>query len=421
MNVPHPVWRLRLYLLITIALLCLGAYSVAAAYQPRPGFLVAYTTSRLLLEGEDPARFYDNDWFSQQAQRFEPTVNDINVNPPTLALLALPLAWLPYRTARLLWGTLNLLLLGLFLWGLWREMKWDQTTTAWVILGTALFQPVYANQGQGQLYLLLAVLTLWGWIGYRRQNEALLGAALAGLLLLKLAGLFLWPLLLGQKRWRALLWGGGTSLVIGLLMLPWLTWASWLTHLRFILVSPSAPERAATAYQGFNGLIRHLFSYDPIYSPEPLLLSPMLARWLPVFVLGLMLVVTLWLGAKAKGADGPFMAAVVLGVIASPLALDYHYVLLLLPLMVMGSVSRPRTPFWFPVAFLVSYLLIALPWPYTTPRLAHGWLAFLAYPKLYAGLLLWAICLFPAVKENSRDASPPAASGQQLTAEILTS
>lgn len=216
-------------------------------------------------------------------------------------------------------------------------MKWDQTTTAWVILGTALFQPVYANQGQGQLYLLLAVLTLWGWIGYRRQNEALLGAALAGLLLLKLAGLFLWPLLLGQKRWCALLWGGGTSLVIGLLTLPWLTWASWLTHLRFILVSPSAPERAATAYQGFNGLIRHLFGYDPIYSPEPLLLSPMLARWLPVFVLGLMLVVTLWLGAKAKGADGPFMAAVV-GVIASPLALDYHYVLLLLPLMVMGSV-----------------------------------------------------------------------------------
>ena len=120
-------------------------------------------------------------------------------------------------------------------------------------------------------------------------------------------------------------------------------------------------------------------------------------------------------------------------VIASPLALDYHYVLLLLPLMVVGAGSRPHTPLWFTLALIASYLLIALPLPYTAHRLQYGWLAFLAYPKLYGGLLLWAICLYsqsagqpvsqpPAANGQPPTANgqPPTANGQPPTAEMLT-
>ncbi len=402
---PHPL----LFILTVLALFYLSAYSVAAAFWPRPGFVAAYTVSRLLLEGADPALAYDNEWFIAQVQRFEPTVIDINVNPPTMALVALPLAWLPYRVARLIWGLSNVGFLVLLVAGMARELGWNRTQLMGGMFAAALFQPVYAHQEQGQLYLGMGVLLLLAWVSYRRHNEALLGITLAGLLLFKLVGLFLWPLLLVQRRWRALLWGGGMSLLVVVATLPWLTWASWAAHLRFIPVSGSAPERAVTAYQGINSLIRHLFSYDALYNPNPVFLWPWAARWLPLLLLLFLVGLTLWLSRNKQPSDELFMALVIVGVIGSPLVLDYHYPLLLLPLGVVATrlMARPRTPPWLWLLFAVIYLLLALPLPYTAPVLEYRWLAFLAYPKLYAGILLWGLCLYLATHDRSTLTSPP--------------
>lgn len=401
---PHPL----LYVLTTLALLYLSVYSIAAAFRPRPGFVVAYTVSRLLLEGTDPALAYDDAWFIPQVQRFEPTVIDIQVNPPTMALVALPLAWLPYRVARLIWGIVNLGFFLLFIIGVARELQWPKTKLLWGIIAAALFQPVYAQQEQGQLYLFMIVLLLLAWWGYRRQKDAWLGIALAAMLLFKLAGLFLWPLLLVQRRWRALLWGGGVSLGLVLVTLPWLTWASWEAHLRFIPVSGDAAARAVTAYQSFNGLFHHLFSYDAIFNPYPLYSSPGLARGLSFLSLFGLLVFTLWVGRKTQASDLVFMAVVVLGLIVSPLTLDYHYTLLLLPLGVIGweMLARPRTPPWLWLIWVAIYLMLALPIPYTTPVLTYRWFSFLAYPKLYAGFLLWALCLSLSVRAQVALPSP---------------
>lgn len=403
---PHPL----LYVLTILALLYLSGYSVAAAFWPRPGFVVAYTVSRLLLEGTDPALAYDDAWFISQVQRFEPTVIDIQVNPPTMTLVALPLAWLPYREARLIWGLVNLGFFLLFVAGVARELKWNRSQLLGGVIAAALFQPVYAQQEQGQLYLFMAVLLFLAWLGYRRQKDVWLGITLAGMLLFKLVGLFLWPLLLVQRRWRALLWGGGVSLGLVLVTLPWLTWASWEAHLRFIPVSGDAAARAVTAYQSLNGLFHHLFRYDAVFNPHPLYSSPGLARGLSFLALISLLVFTLWVGRKTQASDLVFMAVVVLGLIVSPLTLDYHYTLLLLPLGVTGweMLARPRTSPWLWVMLLVIYLLLALPIPYTTPLLSYGWLSFLAYPKLYAGCLLWGLCLFLAAQKQNTPLSDQA-------------
>lgn len=401
---PHPL----LYVLTILALLYLSVYSIAAAFRPRPGFVVAYTVSQLLLEGTDPALAYDDAWFIPQVQRFEPTVIDIQVNPPTMALVALPLAWLPYRVARLIWGVINLGFFLLFIIGVAWELQWPKTKLLWGIISAALFQPVYAQQEQGQLYLFMAALLLLAWLGYRRQKDAWLGIALAAMLLFKLAGLFLWPLLLVQRRWRALLWSGGVSLGLVLVTLPWFTWASWEAHLRFIPVSGDAAARAVTAYQSFNGLFHHLFSYDATFNPHPLYSSPGLARGLSFLFLFGLLVFTLWVGRKTQASDLVFMAVVVLGLIVSPLTLDYHYTLLLLPLAVIGweMLARPQTSPWLWLTWFIIYLMLALPVPYTTPVLTYRWFSLFAYPKLYAGFLLWALCLFLSARIPTALPSP---------------
>src|SRR5213080_4049587 len=110
--------------LLAVALLLLFIWWVAlpAATRPTHGFSAYYTAARLVLEGQDPARFYDDDWFREQTVRlgFAGAEDIYNVNPPTAALLLLPLAGLTPQVARAVWTGLNLLFLGLALAGLLR-------------------------------------------------------------------------------------------------------------------------------------------------------------------------------------------------------------------------------------------------------------------------------------------------------------
>jgi hypothetical protein len=45
-------------------------------------------------------------------------------------------------------------------------------------------------------------------------------------------------------------------------------------------------------------------------------------------------------------------------------------------------------------------VLIMLPTPFRSALLVDGWAALLAYPKLYGGLMLWALCLRKAQNDS---------------------
>ncbi len=80
--------------------------------EPAHGFVSHYAAARLLTEGADVTRFYDDTWFAEQVARFEPTVTDVfGANMPTMSLLMVPLAILDYRAARVVWTAVSLLLL----------------------------------------------------------------------------------------------------------------------------------------------------------------------------------------------------------------------------------------------------------------------------------------------------------------------
>src|SRR6202042_769991 len=76
---------------------------VPAALRPETGgFSAYYTAARLLLEGADISRVYDDAWFQSKIEAFGLRhVRDIfNVQPPTMTLLLVPVAWLPPLAAR---------------------------------------------------------------------------------------------------------------------------------------------------------------------------------------------------------------------------------------------------------------------------------------------------------------------------------
>lgn len=86
------------------AVMILAAFAIFSAGSMTHGFVSYYTASRLLVSGELGPLAYDDAWFGAAVQRLtSSSVREIfTPNPPTMALMALPIAWLDaYRAATL--------------------------------------------------------------------------------------------------------------------------------------------------------------------------------------------------------------------------------------------------------------------------------------------------------------------------------
>ena len=363
-----------------------ASFVAASAVRPSACFVTHYTLAHLLAEGKDLASSYDDPWFEAQTALVTPGVTDINVNPPTTALLLLPLAALSYTGARIAWTAVSVVLLAVSIVWLVREAA---LPGAWglAFVGFALtYQPVIADFRFANAYVLVLALTVAAWHGYRTGNDRLLGAALALMLAVKLAGGLLWLLALSERRWRAVAWGAAVAASIAVGSLPWLGVHAWRADAGALASAVRRPESAVTAYQSVSGFFRHLFAPDPAWNPAPLFSAPALASlggWVALLaVIG----AGLWVARSHPGDDRVFAAFVIAGVVISPMSLDYTYSALLLPAAVALAWVRERGSPWTWVLVFAAVLPIAAYLPYWSPRLANGAWALLAYPKLGGAL-----------------------------------
>lgn len=396
---------LQLLLTATSFLLHIAPFARAQSH----GFVAYYTAGRLLRQGADANRFYDDAWFGTEVARYTPQTSDIyNINPPLTALLVLPLAGLDYETARLVWTVFNLLLLVTSTAFLIRQSGTRHWLGLTLMALLFLYRPLYQNFQFAQAYVLLLALLILAWWGYRTGREGVLGVALGLVLGLKTAGLFLWPLLLLQRRWRALLWGGLTVIALALVSLPWLGVEAWLTYFRLLPTVNRQPGLAVIPFQTVTGFFRHLFSFNPQWNPTPLSEQPELAAMLPVVALLLLLAASSYLAFRhSDQPDALFAAFAVLSVILSPVSLEYHYTLMWLPVMLaIMNAAEQRPGKLIALSLLAALILLAAPLPYLDRRLEVGARALLAYPRLYGGLLLWGVLLAQASRRPVPVASP---------------
>jgi hypothetical protein len=107
----------------------------------------------------------------------------------------------------------------------------------------------------------------------------------------------------------------------------------------------------------------------------------------------LILFITLIIAFKKKKSDLIFGSFIIVGIILSPPSIDYHYMLMLIPIFILFNwlIKNPSKILW--ISFGVSYLLIATSLPYISPKITSGIWAVFAYPKLYGALGLWALSL----------------------------
>ena len=417
-------WKERAFLPVVAAVVYL-IFGVILPSIPRTthGFIGYYAASRLLLEDGWGPHVYDNEWFIAYTQTFTggKVGEVIRPNFPTVALLALPVAFLSPDAARALWlwGNLGALIAGVALLhangfnasslhGTNQHAPWLFRFPILLTTFLLVIPPLTRNFELGQAYLVLLFLLAAAVYGFERQNDRLAGIALGLAFGLKSAGALLWLALIAQRRWRALAWGVGTFACLALFSLPWIGLDTWAAYPATVINTSGEPILTATAYQSVPGLFSHLFQYHEIWSPAPLINLPGLGQ-LFVGVIGL---TTLWLTLrKASNVSTSLLAAalIALNTVLVPLVEEHQYALMLIPIIILAKHIKENPPEskWEWLVFGLSILLLAVPVYYKNPALFGGWLSLFAYPRLFAGCGIWLLILHRLHKESQKPLPQP--------------
>jgi hypothetical protein len=300
--------------------------------------------------------------------------------PPLTALIAVPVAWLPYPEARVVWLVANWL--GLVAAGflLVRILGSDRRALLAVAACWALSGTVAENLVLGQVNPLLLLLVVLAWWGVSRGNRGVAAVAIGLATALKL-----WPAVLliavAAFHWRRAAAGAAAALIFLAL--------SWLPILG--LPPPHAPARTGywlgnPALLNFSLPAVALRLADPPTPGQTLPLSwrngnDSLAFQLPprqgilsAGLAGILLALggasLLWVARSGDGGGGqavlPALAAAVsLALVASPISW-YHYQLLQFPglaLLARRWADRPAArPWWLARLLGLAVLAAGLTW-----------------------------------------------------------
>ncbi len=367
------------------------------ATRESPGFPTLYTAGRLVLEGSPLSRAYEDAWFGAEVRRFFPSIGEIfRPNPPPAALIAVPVAWMEPRAARVVWTLLSLAALAAVAAWAFRRLAPRGLAVPLGTLAFFFFQPFRACLHYGQVYILLLGLLVVALEALRHDRPRSAGGALGALFGFKLAALSTGFVLLARRFRRALIWGAGTAAVIAALSLirpgPE-CWRAWLSYLSRPGSLVGRPEEAVTAYQTLPGFFAHLTRRDARWNPAPLLDAPGSGRLLALAASALLLAGSLMRTARSADPSLPLALLVLAHLLVDPWTLDYHVPLAFLPLVVVAGALRDHgagAGRWSLLA--IATVLLSAPAGWTkSPGLQAGALALLAYPKLYGALIVWGL------------------------------
>jgi hypothetical protein len=391
-------------LAVGLLALYMGAVEIPSG-QRSIGIFATYYTSAYIVAymPRELSHAYETEWFNAQfaAAGIHNFRDRFFFQPPTMALIGLPLLALPPQRARLVWSVANLLMLvgGLAILG--RSLNLPALSGVWAAPVCLAYTPIRENFILGQAYLLIFLalcILFWAILAptqsHGRLSQTTGGIALGLALVSKTAFVWLWPLLLLAKRWRLLIGAAITAAVVTLISLPWIGVEAWQTYVGLLPALAIDPIRYVTAYQTVTSLVGHLLVYDPRWNPAPVADWPAAAHGLTLAIqLATLAASAAWVhlnDARHHIRALSMALAAALMTANAPVGEGYHSLVVLPSLLVAAWYAR-RARYgrraW--AALLTAGALLSAPLPYRSPQLTTGWLALLAYPRLYGAYALW--------------------------------
>jgi hypothetical protein len=362
----------------------LTAFAMYSAGSITHGFVAYYAAGRLLMDGQLGLPAYDDRWFGEYLQQLTGSnIREIfTPNPPTMALMAWPLAGIDHHTARLIWLIASVVVFAAAVFALARCRAERHGSVPVVAVLLAMLSPaVFSNIRVGQAYLIVfACFGAAGWCLYQRRDA--IGGAVLGLALgLKLSGTAWLVVLAAERRWRAIGAAIAVAATLAFAVTPWIDPAMWWQHPAVVRAFVERPSGSVTAYQTTLSLARRLCIADSTWNPAPAASCEGAAFVVPYLLLGAAIAITVALVGRAHDPGASLAAGATLSLLVLPASAEVHFVLLGIPLLIV-----PLRPLELAV---IAFLLI-IPLELTAERFTSGWAVLLAYPRLYAAWLLWA-------------------------------
>jgi hypothetical protein len=237
--------------LFIVGILCLHAVFFRSLWQRieagYPDFAVYYTAATILSEGLGH-QLYVGHVQSDVQKRFTgqlPTrLGPLPyIHPPTEALLFVPLTWLPFREAFVLWDLLNIAMLFGVAFLLRSEVGALRLIPPWeFVLVSMAFFPVFESLLQGQDSILQLLFCVLAWKALQKNADVLAGCWFA-------LGAFKFQLMVPivllfvvWKHRRVLLGFAAVSAVLALISIGLVGWQGLLHYPIFVLQIANTPS-----------------------------------------------------------------------------------------------------------------------------------------------------------------------------------
>jgi hypothetical protein len=367
---PLPRWGALPSAVVAVSGLTLCLLQIAWSVRAVTDFTQDYLAARALLSGRSIyAPFVEADvtegslgspWTLTLADRVSPAVD--NYHPPFVALLFVPLAWLPYHLAFFVWSALSIVLYLYLWWLVWRGLHFRLSGSDLLLgIGLALlWTPLQSHLAEGQLGMVIAACVCTAWFR-SRQRESVWSGVLIGLAsLVKLFPLLYFAYFLVRKRWLELVSGLLTfslGLALTLAVVGWPDVSAYVKQVAF----HDTDEHGASLYNislwgAVGRLVRSGRYFQPVVDLGRLAVVPVLLT--DLVVLG----VVLWDVRRAlvtrEGEDHAFALVCVAMLLLSPVTWQHGLVLLILPLAILWR-GRPNR--LGQLRLLTLFVVLAIP------------------------------------------------------------
>jgi hypothetical protein len=351
-----------------------------------PDFTIFYAAGKIVRQGMG-SQLYDSALQLRTQLEFAPRVEIRQAalpynHPPVEALLFVPLTWLPYFAAYLLWDVVNILVLAAlpFLLRPHLPLIGHAPGAFWFLLSLGFF-PVFIVLLQGQDSILLLLLLTLSFVALKKNADVLAGCWLGlGLFRFHLVLPLLLILLLYRKR-RAICGFALVAVALGLISLAVVGWKQALAYPAWVWNVEKVMGQGTTLVSAMPNL-RGLMHSIGLGQASQIAATSVIV----LLSTALLLVAAIKWNLAATHAlfDLGFSLAVVTTVLVSHHVLPHDLCLLLLPVLLVANhfLELPRG--WKRLAGLFPILVL-----FFTPVNMLLWFRYGHFSLLAPVLLLW--------------------------------
>jgi hypothetical protein len=394
-----------LLLFVALTLLLAARGIVPALSKVDTDFPNYFTAAKIVADGGNTDRLYDNEWFQDQMRRYQigkASEGEFKPFPPPTALLLIPLARLqPLNALRVLTvGSVLCLICSIILLAKILSWSWVDSTVFVLLSGYAVLGALRL----GQPYILVSLSCIVGYYARLKGRPLLAGICFGLFTPIKYFPVVFLVYFAFRKEWKVVLGGAAAILMVtagSIGILGWTIHEEFLSSVlgNHLIAKLDLQNPFTVSYQSFDSLFSRLFIYDARLNSQAPFALPQLQGIAVLITKASILLAAIGtlvkLARRGGGATGPSIG--ILGVVTlllAPATATYHFVLLWLPVGLLIDYfvrqgARVRAYFILGIYALIGFF----PYRYTIPFEGRGGLTVLAYPRLFLLLAMFVACV----------------------------